>query len=236
MGVVTNLLILISVLSALPWLRNNFHNIFERHHRFIGWFVDFIHFVVILCLTNGLQAWIDIHLGLCTNIFLSHSSLKPLTVCWIQVILSDSYDPALGRWDPSGKRIIGDQQFWFAIGMTTLCVSKISDTKCLDSRHPTASSYHGSLFEKCQLTSNSYAPPLSLLVGIPTKIIVAVAKGRHYSVRAWHAARPTRSYKSIFNYGIPRLRYHQVKSTSSAGIFPALTFSTVKGSTPNTIT
>ena len=43
MGVVTNLLILISVLSALPWLRNNFHNIFERHHRFIGWFVDFLH-------------------------------------------------------------------------------------------------------------------------------------------------------------------------------------------------
>ena len=39
MGVVTNLLILISVLSAFPWLRNNFHNVFERHHRFIGWLV-----------------------------------------------------------------------------------------------------------------------------------------------------------------------------------------------------
>jgi len=39
MGVVTNLLILISIISAFPWLRNNFHNVFERHHRFIGWSV-----------------------------------------------------------------------------------------------------------------------------------------------------------------------------------------------------
>ncbi|KAF8520833.1 hypothetical protein JB92DRAFT_2893781 [Gautieria morchelliformis] len=84
MGVVTNLLILISVLSAFPWLRNNFHNVFERHHRFIGW------------------------LGLIST--------------WVFVILSDSFDPVLGRWNPSGKRIIGDQQFWFAIGMTTFIV------------------------------------------------------------------------------------------------------------------
>ncbi|GJJ08479.1 hypothetical protein Clacol_002697 [Clathrus columnatus] len=84
MGVVTNVLILISVLSAFPWLRNNFHNIFERHHRFIGW------------------------LGLITT--------------WIFVILSDSYDPVTKKWDPSGNVIVGDQQFWFAIGMTTFIV------------------------------------------------------------------------------------------------------------------
>ncbi|KAJ3800266.1 hypothetical protein GGU11DRAFT_420108 [Lentinula aff. detonsa] len=37
MGVVTNLAIAISILSAFPWVRNTHHNVFERHHRFIGW-------------------------------------------------------------------------------------------------------------------------------------------------------------------------------------------------------
>ncbi|KAG8932543.1 hypothetical protein FRC01_013313 [Tulasnella sp. 417] len=36
-GIVTNLAIIISVLSAFPWVRNNRHNLFERHHRFVGW-------------------------------------------------------------------------------------------------------------------------------------------------------------------------------------------------------
>ncbi|TAQ87054.1 hypothetical protein B7494_g4623 [Chlorociboria aeruginascens] len=36
-GIVTNMFIIISVLSAYPWVRNYHHNIFERHHRFIGW-------------------------------------------------------------------------------------------------------------------------------------------------------------------------------------------------------
>ncbi|KAF2649043.1 hypothetical protein K491DRAFT_735745 [Lophiostoma macrostomum CBS 122681] len=37
MGVVTNVFIIISVLSAFPWVRNTHHNIFEKHHRFVGW-------------------------------------------------------------------------------------------------------------------------------------------------------------------------------------------------------
>jgi hypothetical protein len=37
MGVLTNLAVALSILSALPWVRNNHHNVFERHHRFIGW-------------------------------------------------------------------------------------------------------------------------------------------------------------------------------------------------------
>ncbi|KAK1761575.1 hypothetical protein QBC47DRAFT_397540 [Echria macrotheca] len=36
-GIVTNVLVIISVLSAFPWVRNTHHNVFERHHRFIGW-------------------------------------------------------------------------------------------------------------------------------------------------------------------------------------------------------
>ncbi|KEZ43969.1 hypothetical protein SAPIO_CDS4179 [Scedosporium apiospermum] len=36
-GIITNVLVLISILSAFPWVRNNYHNVFEGHHRFIGW-------------------------------------------------------------------------------------------------------------------------------------------------------------------------------------------------------
>ncbi|KFZ15785.1 hypothetical protein V502_05418 [Pseudogymnoascus sp. VKM F-4520 (FW-2644)] len=36
-GVITNTLVIISVLSAFPWVRNYHHNVFEKHHRFIGW-------------------------------------------------------------------------------------------------------------------------------------------------------------------------------------------------------
>ncbi|KAK0622538.1 hypothetical protein B0T14DRAFT_580826 [Immersiella caudata] len=36
-GIITNVLVIISVLSAFPWVRNYHHNVFERHHRFIGW-------------------------------------------------------------------------------------------------------------------------------------------------------------------------------------------------------
>ncbi|KAF8314485.1 hypothetical protein DL93DRAFT_2167279 [Clavulina sp. PMI_390] len=37
MGIITNLSIIISVVSAFPWIRQSYHNVFERHHRFIGW-------------------------------------------------------------------------------------------------------------------------------------------------------------------------------------------------------
>ncbi|KNG50163.1 hypothetical protein TW65_03082 [Stemphylium lycopersici] len=36
-GVITNVLILVSILSAFPWIRNTHHNAFERYHRFVGW-------------------------------------------------------------------------------------------------------------------------------------------------------------------------------------------------------
>ncbi|KAJ7219073.1 hypothetical protein GGX14DRAFT_589811 [Mycena pura] len=37
MGVVTNAAVMLSALSAFPWVRNTHHNVFERQHRFIGW-------------------------------------------------------------------------------------------------------------------------------------------------------------------------------------------------------
>jgi len=36
-GTATNLVVLISAISAFPWVRNSHHNVFERHHRFAGW-------------------------------------------------------------------------------------------------------------------------------------------------------------------------------------------------------
>ncbi|KAF9049905.1 hypothetical protein BJ165DRAFT_961560 [Panaeolus papilionaceus] len=36
-GVITNVIVGISIASAFPWVRNTHHNIFERHHRFMGW-------------------------------------------------------------------------------------------------------------------------------------------------------------------------------------------------------
>ncbi|KAL2131629.1 hypothetical protein VTI74DRAFT_4783 [Chaetomium olivicolor] len=36
-GIITNVAVIISVVSAFPWIRNNYHNTFEKHHRFIGW-------------------------------------------------------------------------------------------------------------------------------------------------------------------------------------------------------
>ncbi|KFY27483.1 hypothetical protein V493_03467 [Pseudogymnoascus sp. VKM F-4281 (FW-2241)] len=36
-GIITNIFVLISILSAFPWVRNYHHNVFEKHHRFIGW-------------------------------------------------------------------------------------------------------------------------------------------------------------------------------------------------------
>lgn len=36
-GTITSCAVIVSVLSAFPWVRNTHHNVFERHHRFIGW-------------------------------------------------------------------------------------------------------------------------------------------------------------------------------------------------------
>ncbi|KAI0251147.1 hypothetical protein BJV78DRAFT_490380 [Lactifluus subvellereus] len=36
-GTVTSLALAICIGTALPWVRNTHHNVFERHHRFLGW-------------------------------------------------------------------------------------------------------------------------------------------------------------------------------------------------------
>ncbi|TFK51097.1 hypothetical protein OE88DRAFT_1681056 [Heliocybe sulcata] len=37
MGVITTIAVGITIISAFPWVRNTHHNVFERHHRFMGW-------------------------------------------------------------------------------------------------------------------------------------------------------------------------------------------------------
>ncbi|KAF8233443.1 hypothetical protein L208DRAFT_1266651 [Tricholoma matsutake] len=37
LGVITTVVVAISIVAALPWVRNTHHNVFERHHRFMGW-------------------------------------------------------------------------------------------------------------------------------------------------------------------------------------------------------
>ncbi|KAJ3561535.1 hypothetical protein NP233_g10134 [Leucocoprinus birnbaumii] len=37
LGVITVVTIMLSSLAAVPWVRNTHHNVFERHHRFVGW-------------------------------------------------------------------------------------------------------------------------------------------------------------------------------------------------------
>lgn len=50
-GIITNIFIIISVLSAFPWVRNTYHNVFEKHHRFVGWLG-----LMVSSLLNGFHA------------------------------------------------------------------------------------------------------------------------------------------------------------------------------------
>ncbi|KAG7091017.1 hypothetical protein E1B28_010079 [Marasmius oreades] len=84
MSVFTSLAIAVSIISAFPWVRNTHHNVFERHHRFVGW------------------------LG--------------LMFTWVFVVLGDSYDLNTRSWNPDGLRVLKQQDFWFAFGMTVFII------------------------------------------------------------------------------------------------------------------
>ncbi|KAJ7662772.1 hypothetical protein DFH06DRAFT_987216 [Mycena polygramma] len=82
-GFVTTAAIFVSILCALPWVRDHHHNVFEGYHRLVGW------------------------LG--------------LVATWVFVVLGDSYDHVTHTWNPNGKYIIHQQDFWFAFAMS-ICV------------------------------------------------------------------------------------------------------------------
>jgi hypothetical protein len=39
---------------------------------------------------------------------------------WVFVVLGDSYDLEKHAWNPDGIRVLRQQDFWFAFGMTVL--------------------------------------------------------------------------------------------------------------------
>ncbi|KAH9171512.1 hypothetical protein EDB89DRAFT_1852291 [Lactarius sanguifluus] len=84
-GTIANIAAIVTAISAFPWVRNTHHNIFERHHRFVGWL--------------------------------------SLVLIWVFTILEDSYNPDNRTWNLSGQHILRQQNFWFAMGMTTLVIT-----------------------------------------------------------------------------------------------------------------
>ncbi|KAF5380557.1 hypothetical protein D9615_004706 [Tricholomella constricta] len=100
-GVVTNVIVGISIASAFPWVRNTHHNVFERHHRFMGW------------------------LGLLSSKLLDYAgdtTALTFTLAWIFVVLGDSYDLDTHSWNPDGILILRQQDFWFIFGMTIFVI------------------------------------------------------------------------------------------------------------------
>ncbi|KAF8233328.1 hypothetical protein L208DRAFT_899095 [Tricholoma matsutake] len=85
MGVITAVTVAICIMSAIPWVRNTHHNVFERHHRLLGW--------------------------------------SALLSTWVFVILGDSYDVNTRSWNPDGRSIVRQQDFWFAAGMTVFLIT-----------------------------------------------------------------------------------------------------------------
>ncbi|KAH9901176.1 hypothetical protein C8Q73DRAFT_233673 [Cubamyces lactineus] len=41
-GIFTNVAVIVTAVAAFPWVRNTHHNVFERHHRFVGWTALFL--------------------------------------------------------------------------------------------------------------------------------------------------------------------------------------------------
>ena len=41
-------------------------------------------------------------------------------LAWVFVVLGDSYDLDTHSWNPDGVRVIRQQDFWYAFGMTIL--------------------------------------------------------------------------------------------------------------------
>ncbi|RDX48359.1 hypothetical protein OH76DRAFT_1352608 [Lentinus brumalis] len=41
-GLLTNVAVIVTAVAAFPWVRNTHHNVFERHHRFVGWTALFL--------------------------------------------------------------------------------------------------------------------------------------------------------------------------------------------------
>ena len=43
---------------------------------------------------------------------------------WVFVVLGNAYDINTSTWRTDGDQLISSQEFWFALGMTILCVHR----------------------------------------------------------------------------------------------------------------
>jgi hypothetical protein len=48
-----------------------------------------------------------------------------MAATWVFVVLGDSYDIDKHAWNPDGIRLVRQQDFWFALGMTVLYASHL---------------------------------------------------------------------------------------------------------------
>lgn len=87
-------------------ITSNHHNVFERHHRFIGWLGLAVRGALVEFRERGLI-------------------LEPQAT-WVFVILGDTYDINTRTWRTDGNQLISSQEFWFALAMTVLCVHQSS--------------------------------------------------------------------------------------------------------------
>ncbi len=51
------------------------------------------------------------------------------SVAWVFVVLGDSYDLDTHSWNPDGIRVLRQQDFWFCLGITILCVGSLVDQR-----------------------------------------------------------------------------------------------------------
>jgi hypothetical protein len=80
-------------------LKSTYHNVFEKHHRFVGW------------------------LGLAVSAVLPSVSsivanIQQMT--WAFVIMGNTYDIKRGEWRSDSHSLLSAQELWFAVFMTVL--------------------------------------------------------------------------------------------------------------------
>jgi len=134
-GVFTCIFIGITIIAALPWVRNTHHkyvhllsigtvlililpsSVFERHHRFVGWSVHspYNREMSLILLLSG-SPCSSVRFSMILNLFFG----TILVAAWIFVVLGEYYDPTTQSMESSVSRVVSQEQFWFALVMTTL--------------------------------------------------------------------------------------------------------------------
>ena len=157
------------------------------------------------------------------------------------VVLGDSYDLDTHSWNPDGIRVIRQQDFWFAFGMTVLCVSlplfctrSTLSLRDRANRFADASSDRASILipwftvREVKVDIEVVSALVLIEPGLPPRTrptdrssiffysaTAAVTEGRHPALRAGYAAGPPRPDIALLHHGVPRVRDHLVSLSVS---------------------